>query len=122
METSGDKMRLNYDEIGNKIHGIRMKMKMEAVPGQFEDFEIDENAPPSVIQKFEDLPSAESVDYTEDDGFPLGAVLNFFTVKMVLEKNEIPETDMDTILVDTLMELKTSGKTDFDVFQTKVNI
>ena len=62
----------------------------------------------------------DPADRAEDDGFPLDSIMNFFAVKMVLEINDIPYKDMDTILVDTLMKLQNSGKKEFDVFQTKV--
>lgn len=108
------------EEIANKIHGVQLKMKIEAVEGQFDDYQNDDNEPPPEIRRFEELMSAESVDYTEDDGFTLRAVLNFFTVKAVMQKNEILDEDMDSLLIETLMALKIGGKTDFDIFQTKV--
>ena len=57
---------------------------------------------------------------SEDDGHPLDAVLDFYTVQNVMEKNEIEYKNRRKILLDTLIALKDKAKKDFDVFHTRV--
>merc|ERR1719402_753277 len=94
-------------------------MKFDAVPGQFDDVDDSLSEPPPKLRRFEEIISAESVDYTEDDGFPLESVLNYFAVRSVLDKNDVQKEDAETVLIETLMKLKANGKTDFDIFQTR---
>ena len=106
MDSSRDKIYLKHGESkSSKIQSLRTKIKMEVVPEQ--QYERSSARRSKFVEP-------------EDDGFPLDSILNFFAVKMVLEINDIPYKDMDTILVDTLMKLQNSGKKEFDVFQTKV--
>ena len=119
-----EKTGINYEEVASRIYTRQLKMREEAVIGQFDDLDddIDASEPPPKLRRFEEMLSAErvSIDYTEDDGFPLRQVMNFFAVRNVMEKNDVPEDEVESRLVETLMELKKGGKKDFDIFTTKV--
>ena len=112
---------IRNEDVANTVHRVRLRMKEDQVPGQFEDLEF-ESEPPVKISRFDEIDQIESIDYAEQDGYALLTVLHYYSVKGVMEKSEIDPKEMENTLTETLIRLKKSGKTEFDVFQTQVYI